>query len=71
MKVAIFQKGGDTIVKGVVPARCAIGGYKVEVIIRNNKLISSKCTCGNTPCPHAIKLYMYYIAHIEKGKMNS
>lgn len=54
-----------TIIRGLVPAKCVVNYHKVVIKVRGSKLIDSKCSCGNTLCSHAIKLYLFYVSHIK------
>ena len=57
----VSKKDSLEEVEGLVPAKCAIGFYRVKIRIQGFKLIDSECECGQKICPHAIKLQMTYI----------
>jgi len=61
--LSVKKDGNKTVVDGLVPAKCAIGSYKVRIILDNNKLVSSQCQCKEELCSHAIKLYLRYRAY--------
>ncbi|AWR95883.1 hypothetical protein [Acidianus brierleyi] len=61
--LSVKKDGNKTVVDGLVPAKCAIGSYKVRIILDNNKLVSSQCQCKEELCSHAIKLYLHYRAY--------
>jgi uncharacterized membrane protein len=62
---SVSKEGEDVVVKGEVPARCAVGYYHVEIRVKGGKLVSSSCECGSDLCPHAVKLFLRY-----RGRMS-
>ena len=57
----VSKKDGFEEVEGLVPAKCAVGFYRVKIKLQGFKLIDSECECGQKICSHAIKLQMAYI----------
>ncbi|MCY0850598.1 SWIM zinc finger family protein [Sulfuracidifex metallicus] len=58
--IRILNSKGKQI-EGEVAAKCAMGYYKVTIIVDEGKLVDSSCECGEKICKHAIKLYMRYM----------
>ncbi|BDC18447.1 hypothetical protein [Acidianus sp. HS-5] len=56
------------IIEGLVPAKCIVGFYKVRIRVINSKMVESECNCGSTLCPHAVKLYLFYMAHVKRNE---
>jgi hypothetical protein len=61
--LSVKKEDDKIIVDGLVPAKCAIGSYRVRIMLENNKLVSSQCQCKEELCSHAIKLYLHYRAY--------
>lgn len=56
------------IIEGLVPAKCIVGFHKVRIKVINSKMVESECSCGSTLCPHAVKLYLFYMAHVKRNE---
>ncbi|AWR96422.1 hypothetical protein DFR86_01905 [Acidianus sulfidivorans JP7] len=66
--ISLKDSADGVIVDGLVPAKCIVGYYKVRIKVKGSKLIDSQCSCGSTLCPHAVKLYLFYMAHLRNTK---
>lgn len=66
VRVSKYNDGSEEV-EGLVPARCAVGYYKVRIRVHDFKLLDSHCDCGEKICPHAIKLEMAYFRKKSSG----
>ncbi|ARM74902.1 SWIM zinc finger family protein [Acidianus manzaensis] len=66
--ISIKDTNDGTLIYGLVPAKCIVGYYKVSIKVKRSKLVDSNCSCGSSLCPHAVKLYLFYMAHFKNMK---